>query len=175
MARIGDDDFSVPSVETADINDGDILNMSSTETADDGRVKFHATLPSGRQIESDWVMPDGLRKARMLWVDAVKEQIVLDAQAATQEARDRAMRAKRDIQSESVEQGASGPVSNAVNAGHVVEDPVQWAKSQWMAALLAADAAANELVIIRAKEKAAKAAASRWHKLFTGLSEDERD
>ena len=173
---VEDPGASVPSVEASDINDGDIINMTKMEQDAQGRSKFHADLPSGRHLESDWVMPDGLRRSRLLWIDAVKQNIIADAQAANdksiQDRRNRLMEEARLEISESgnveANKGNTG-TSGIRRPPAVAEDPSEYAKAQWADAAKRAEGYAEEKAVISAKEKAAKAAAKNWLKIYEGL------
>lgn len=83
---------TVPFVQTADIGDGEIL--SATKTLEEGNgYKFSINLPSGRTLESAPVGADYPKtQAIMQWLEAVKGEIVGDAEeAASKAARNREM------------------------------------------------------------------------------------
>src|SRR5271154_369838 len=78
---------SVPFVTGADVNDGDILGATQTIDLGGGNYKFTIILPSGRTLESAGVSPDYSRRdAALQWVDAVRANIVGDAESAAEES-----------------------------------------------------------------------------------------
>src|SRR5690348_1917385 len=72
----GDMDMSE---QDAHIQDAEILKISKQETNDAGnRIRFLATLPSGREIHSEWLDPGQRREAMKAWLGAVRAEIVAD-------------------------------------------------------------------------------------------------
>jgi hypothetical protein len=72
-------------IGTNDINDGDILSSTRQENGVNNSVRFHYTLPSGRDICSEWIGEEQRKQALMLWLDAVRGQIVEDVKATQRE------------------------------------------------------------------------------------------
>ena len=79
----------------AHIQDNDILKMSRQETNDAGnRIRFVATLPSGRDLHSEWLDPGKRREAVQAWLGAVRAEIVADEEEARLQARKAALMAR---------------------------------------------------------------------------------
>lgn len=68
-------------VEAGDINDTQILNATTQRKDARGLTQFLFKLPSGVEINSEWIPDDHLKQALRLWVDAVRSRIVEDAAA----------------------------------------------------------------------------------------------
>lgn len=65
-------------LESSDIQDSEIMGMSRQETNDKGRIKFLATLPSGRELSSEFFDPGKKREALLAWLPAVRGAILSD-------------------------------------------------------------------------------------------------
>ena len=185
MSKMFDSEYAVPGIEASDLNDGDIIAMSQVEEGADGRVRFHATLPSQRKIESDWIMQDNLRKMRLQWVEAVKQHIIADAQAALETSmalmREKQMNEKRLDIPELYEGDDTGTALASAARSHLPgkqalptalappADPVEYAQSMAIAAELQVQEHGEARLIALAKEKAAKVAAVRWWKIYESL------
>lgn len=83
-------------LEASDLSDGAILESTQQFQNGNGQVQFKITLPSGRELESEWLSPDMKKKAMVQWLDVVKDQAILDADQARAEAREAAMKQRRD-------------------------------------------------------------------------------
>lgn len=83
-------------LEASDLSDGAILESTQQFQNGNGQVQFKITLPSGRELESEWLSPDMKKKAMVSWLDVVKDQAILDADQARAEAREVAMKQRRD-------------------------------------------------------------------------------
>lgn len=135
-------DTSVPAVQNADVNDGDILNATRTLDAGNNCYKFSITLPSGRALESAPVGPDYSRTdAALQWVEAVRGAIVDDAANAARASRDAHLAEARERDLRSSGAGGSNGGDNIEHAaapehpGHPLDrygitDPVDFAKQQ---------------------------------------------
>lgn len=184
MAQMGDSDFSVPAVQGTDINDSTIIEGSQQEVDDKGNVRFHYTLPDGSPLESDWVQPDFAKKARLGWVDAVRQAIVSQAQHASdkamQVARERMMNETRlDIPASDVRSGRDADISAANNGGNIhpitVEpprDPVSFAKESLVRASQEALKWGEVEAEASTKKNAAETASRRWNKVLEMLREE---
>lgn len=92
-------------LEAQDIGDSTILDQTKQYENGNGQIQFKITLPSGRELESEWLKPDMKKKAMVAWLDVVKAEAVADSDAARAEARESAMkqqRAQRDALQEPV-------------------------------------------------------------------------
>jgi hypothetical protein len=70
------------------INDRDIMDGTAIENQDhSGRIRFKTTLPSGRALNSEWIQASDKTKAGILWVAAVRQQIVADSEESAARAR----------------------------------------------------------------------------------------
>ena len=81
-------------IEESQVNDRSILEATVIERQDhSGRIRFKTTLPSGRDLNSEWIQESDKTKAGILWAEAVRGQIVADSQ----EAAARAKRVLREV------------------------------------------------------------------------------
>lgn len=79
-------------LEASDISDSGILDNTKQYQNGNGQIQFKITLPSGREIESEWLNPEQKKKAMVAWLDVVKDQALQDSDTARQEARELAMK-----------------------------------------------------------------------------------
>ena len=176
MARLGDSDFtaSVPGVEASDISDMQLIDISQQETLDDGRIKFRATLPSGRVVESDAIIPENAVAARRLWLEALRGQWLADASDALEAAKEKAAKAARDMLAEELF-AVSPPIPPVLSPQRVATsaDPVAYAMTMWQNAEQEAECDEREAAILAAKAKAAQRAARKWRKLWESLGGDD--
>lgn len=105
-------------IESSDLNDSDILEQTSQLNDGKGNIKFKITLPSGRELSSEWISPDHRRTAIHAWLEAVKAQAVADSEA--EEAERNARLRRKAAESKPVDEGVAnaifgGPVSRAVD------------------------------------------------------------
>jgi hypothetical protein len=78
----------VEATEEKLINDRDIMDGTVIENQDhSGRIRFKTTLPSGRDLNSEWIQASDKTKAGILWVAAVRQQIVADSEESAARAR----------------------------------------------------------------------------------------
>lgn len=82
-------------LEAQDIGDSTILDQTKQYENGNGQIQFKITLPSGRELESEWLKPDMKKKAMVAWLDVVKAEAVADSDAARAEAREAAMKQQR--------------------------------------------------------------------------------
>lgn len=147
-------DTSIPAVQSADINDGDLINATRTIDVGNG-YRFEITLPSGRVLESAAVGSDyPKRDAIMQWLGAVRESIVEDAANAGRAARD-AQLAEPVSESAAVRRGTLAGAA----AKPQPTDPVEYAKFQLRAALERLGALS-----------AAEADVDKWQRVVTSLT-----
>lgn len=78
-------------LEASDIGDNHILSNTKRMENGNGQVQFRITLPSGRELESEWLQPDMQKKAMVAWLDVVKAEAVADADLVRMAAREKAM------------------------------------------------------------------------------------
>ena len=75
-------------IEESQINDRDILEATHVARQDhSGRIQFRTKLPSGRDLNSEWIQESDKTKAMVLWVEAVRGQIAQDSNEAAAKAR----------------------------------------------------------------------------------------
>ena len=68
-------------LEGRDLNDSQILQGTIQETGDNGRVRYKTTLPSGRDLVSEWMNPDDMQgKTVITWCDHVRQQVNVDVE-----------------------------------------------------------------------------------------------
>lgn len=84
----------VPFIQMSDLNDKDIINGTRKMATPDGQIVLVYPLPSGEELTSSPLAQDGIGKMMIVWIEAVKERIVADAQAA----QDAALRKTRESQ-----------------------------------------------------------------------------
>lgn len=158
----------VPYVQNADINDGDILGSTKTVDLGGGSYKFVISLPSGRSLESAPVSADyPKRDATFQWIEAVRANIVGDAdnaaETAYQLARERepvAYPFDEDVRE--LGRGPSAPDAGAgVQRSIPTADPVEYAKQQLSAALARLAAVAS-----------AEADVERWTRVVAAFGGD---
>ena len=170
----------VAAIEMSDINDGDVINGTGHEMGKDanvGKYRFVYNLPSGRLLNSEWLDPAGdQRQLRKLWLEAVKGQIVADAQGAQEESL-RQRRAKQLIEvAEDVKviEPSNTPIPMAhtaksslvATASDLGEDPAKVIKRHIIAATEASERADWEYNVASQNKKAADAALAKWTKLL---------
>lgn len=162
----------VPYVQNADINDGDILGSTKTVDLGGGSYKFVISLPSGRSLESAPVSADyPKRDATFQWIEAVRANIVGDAdnaaETAYQLAREREPVANPFDEDVRGLGSVPGLYPSQADAGAGVQrsvstaDPVEYAKQQLSAALARLAAVAS-----------AEADVERWTKVVAAFGGD---
>jgi hypothetical protein len=168
MTRLGEGDTSVPAIQMSDLNDADVIAGTQQEVDPQGRVRFHYVMPDGSPLESDWVMPDFVRKARLGWVEAVKQNIVAQASAA----RDATQRHLRDkLMEESKLEISESPATVPMHVPAASTDPVEHARACLVRATEEAQKWAEKESEARQKRTASEEAASRWVKVLAVLEE----
>jgi len=76
-------------MEGRDMGDSDILQSTRVENNDRGQIQYRTTLPSGRELTSEFMNPDDAKgKVLISWCDHVRQQIDADNAEAKAE-RDR--------------------------------------------------------------------------------------
>ena len=84
-------------IDASEVSDQQIMRNTKTETAN-GRFRFLTKLPSGRDVESPWKAESDKRKGVLAWVDAVRAEIVADAQEAQAQAKRRYLEERQSQQ-----------------------------------------------------------------------------
>ncbi len=74
-------------LEGKDINDSAIIDQTQQLRNAQGKTQFKITLPSGRELESEWLSEDNVKKALWPWVDTVRNEMVADAEEQRAQAR----------------------------------------------------------------------------------------
>lgn len=134
------------SIEGRDINDGAIIEATERLADGNGNTQFKIKLPSGREINSEWLNPDNVKKALQPWVDAVRANIVGDAEEARLETKRRVQEAAQQRPSIVLPAGldasplpptsplggllsptfAAAPISSPVTAGSATSNPIEF-------------------------------------------------
>lgn len=128
-------------IEKGDINDSEVLSKTRQERGQNDSIRFLLTLPSGREIHSEWIPTDQQKKALFLWIDAAKDQILLDAEESAAAVKRARKPPQPEIEVEEDPAAAHGvrEMARKVAEQPKVEDPIQHAKNQ--VALLVAEEA----------------------------------
>lgn len=109
-------------LEASDLSDGAILDKTQQFSNGNGQVQFKIMLPSGRQLESEWIKDDLKKKAMVAWLDVVKAEAVADSDLARMEAREKAMAAQSVVQQAPVQtQEASFTVDTSAQTSSVIQ------------------------------------------------------
>jgi hypothetical protein len=94
-ALVAQGDTSVPNIEAADLNDGDILARTRENVNPNGLFQFVYIPDDGSEnVTSDWIDQEHKKKVTRQWVDGVKAEIIGRAQRPIIEAREKAIEAK---------------------------------------------------------------------------------
>lgn len=75
------------SLEGRDINDSAIIDSTRKARNDKGQTQFSIDLPSGREITSEWLSEDNVKKALVPWIEAVRTNMIADAEEVRAQAR----------------------------------------------------------------------------------------
>lgn len=180
MTKIGDTEGTIPAIQESDISDKDVINGSSQEAGQDGKVRFVYTLRSGRVITSEWINKDAeMPKLRRMWIEAVKGQEVADASEAADASR-RAIRDKQlatpgidipvHVNPAPVEQDTPSPAT-ARMADVPAGDPASLVLRNLILAEEALDRAAAGYLQATSTKTAAEAAVIKWRRLLEALKD----
>ena len=136
-------------LEPSDVNDGAILNGTRQEAGPGESTRFRITLPSGREVVSEWIAPENIKKALLMWCETIRQQVAADANASQELAKERARMAKR-VKEEEARTVAQSGTSSAPTAPTVAttngssastdqppgasSDPLEYAKAQLLLA-----------------------------------------
>lgn len=113
-------------LEAADIQDSAIMAMSRQETNDAGKLKFIASLPSGRELTSEFFDPGRKRDALLAWLPAVRSAILSDDEENRAQAKKNAALAQQTV-------AAAGHVTKPAKLGSGETDrmePLDYVKQQ---------------------------------------------
>ena len=106
-------------IEGRDFGDAQILQQTVQEPGEEGMVRYSTTLPSGRNLTSEWMRPtDMAGKTVISWCDHVRQQVDIDArEEAARKKREKLEREagemleyKKDSVAEEVSIGSSSPL-----------------------------------------------------------------
>lgn len=155
-------------LEAADLNDGAILGATRQERHDNGACRFHITLPSGRELHSEWIAQDNLKKAVFSWCEAVRAEAVADSDAANREAKEAALQRRRSEQLAAPPAAVAGV--HARTSAEPAADPADFARSQL--ALLELEVAHWQMALSDAQDKlrGALKARDKWAAVVETLS-----
>lgn len=153
-------------LEASDINDGTILNATKQSTDARGNVQFRVTLPSGREIHSEWIKSDQRKQAMMAWLEKVKEQITSDVQDLQRAKREKA----RAAQAANVT-----PVTNyIVQANNAsAAEPLAYAKGQYEFYASRVQTLTDNLGQTRLELDTAVSMKEQWQTIINALSGQE--
>jgi hypothetical protein len=155
------------SIETADLNDGDIINGTRSEQVGADAWKLSYTLPSGAIAESTPFTSDNRRRAILGWVEYVKAAIVEDiAETAARKRRESMQAVIEDIPA--ALSNTAVPAALAV-APAAVLDPTAMIEAQIVAARTALLQAQASYDAALETKKAAEAAYFQWVRLGEAL------
>lgn len=74
-------------LEARDLSDGPLMEATRIVQNDRGALQFSITLPSGRELVSEWVAEDKRREARDPWLSTIRQEMIADADAVREQAR----------------------------------------------------------------------------------------
>ena len=104
-------------LEGRDLGDSQILQQTVQESNEKGLVRMKTTLPSGRDLVSEWMNSDDAKKVVMSWCQNVRQQIDFDAQeakAAKQREKDLADVVQEETKEQAVEE-VTDPITYATH------------------------------------------------------------
>ena len=183
IGELGDGvDTSVPGIEGADLNDGDILAATGKELRSDGTFRFVYTPPDGGEpITSDFIQQDFEKKAIFGWIDGVKNAIIGRARGAIDEANERAAEARArkrreldnieesDVQTPTLHAPAI-PAKRRTDVGTDVADPGRYVLGQLEEAQRRLEAAEDAYRELSREVVDARASVNKWQRLADALS-----
>lgn len=77
-------------IEAQEISDKQVMNATKVEAqAASGRIRFITTLPSGRELSSEWIKESNKTQGVLKWCEAVRGAIVGDAEEEAAKTRRR--------------------------------------------------------------------------------------
>ena len=175
-------------LETADMNDGEILSKTKQAACGKNGFQLSYTLPSGRELTSECVNAE-YRSTKLLndWVDAVKTNAVADVDAEREEQQARARREaaeRKAAESKLIVPDGTGvesstgasPATTSLAAsaspapprpaGFDSADPVAMAKAKYVSA-------AMEVIELAPKLAAAQGRMAQWKAVLETLQKVE--
>lgn len=167
------------SLEESLINDKSIAEATVIVRQDhSGRVQFKTTLPSGRPLESEWIQESDKTKAWILWIEAVRGQIVQDSTEAALVARKTLKEQRAAVPSVKIVDSAGEALTSPSTAMRtpstgssaqsvassvpVSADPAMYVRSQYLAAKSLSTFLSGEAARINTELRAAKATEAQW-------------
>lgn len=69
------------------LGDGEIIRATKQITNEHGLTQFRMTMPSGREIESEWLREEQLKKALLPWIATIRAELQSDADEVRAQAR----------------------------------------------------------------------------------------
>lgn len=183
------------SVEENEINDRDIMTATKIFEDAHGRIQFKTTLPSGRDLNSEWVQASDKSKAGILWAEAVRGQIIADSQEASAKAR-KDLKERRaaappvpklvDVDGSPLKSGAPSTSQTSINTvgaaqsystpaiqnAPAVASPDTYVKSQYLQAKAMAAFAKATLLQAQRDFKEAQQAEAKWFGLVQAMGID---
>lgn len=102
-------------IEGRDMGDSEIL-QKTTQQSEGGKVRLKTTLPSGRDLTSEWMAPDAMKKVMIPWCDNVRQQVDADnREAEAKRKRDKDLEEDMEHKEDAVETETTNPVEYAVH------------------------------------------------------------
>lgn len=159
-------------VEAGDINDTQILNATTQRKDVRGLTQFLFKLPSGVEINSEWIPDDHLKQALRLWVDAVRSRIVEDAAALRRAKAKPSTPATTGTEQSSANTTRSSDTVAVASESIAASDPLEMARTT----LASLDAKIvllhNHINAQQAVLASAEIERKRWAKVVSALLED---
>jgi hypothetical protein len=173
MSRIGNSEHMIPAVQGSDIGDNDVINGTKMAQVGPDAYELSFMMPNGRELKSAPFNSDFRRKAMLAWVDAVRQNIVADAQEAAAAANRGALLPPIDSPAvpEVAEQRSADRVSRDTRiVGAASVDPTALVSAQFEAASAELVTAQADYAAALEKKTAAEAAVEQWRKLLAVLT-----
>jgi hypothetical protein len=115
-------------IESADINDSDILNKTVQEWSENGRTfRLKFVMPSGQPLVSEQITQEDAKKALKLWCEQVRVSVAADVKET---ARQKGEAARRKQLDEILKEPAREQDRDCKPPLTATEDPVHHAKNQ---------------------------------------------
>jgi hypothetical protein len=179
-------------IEESQVNDRSIMEATVIERQDSsGRIRFKTKLPSGRELESNWIQESDKTTAGIQWAEAVRGQIVADSsQAATRARRNlqetRAKAPARLVDSSgqalsssvpaipTMETSARPSVSSVQSPTSSALDPSAYVRVQYDTAHRRAEELAAQLQQLKFELEQVQKAESQWFGILTAMGVNVR-
>jgi len=98
------------------LGDGEIIRATKQITSEQGLTQFRMTMPSGREIESEWLREDQLKRALLPWIETIRAELQSDADEVRAKAR-------RESEERKLRQQPKAPVLVSPSGGALTAEP----------------------------------------------------